>query len=98
MSWLFDVLKLSTVTPLPIMAADTITITVTGQAAATKAGRRITAEAGSFTVTGRAAALRPAKKLAANVVVSSELNEDSVISIGEMIARSVAQTFANEED
>jgi HK97 family phage major capsid protein len=39
-----------------------------------------------------------AKKLAAVVAVSSELNEDSVISIGEMVARSVAQSFAIKED
>lgn len=39
-----------------------------------------------------------AKKLAAVVSISSELNEDSVISIGEMVARSVAQQFAIEED
>lgn len=39
-----------------------------------------------------------AKKLACVTPISSELNEDSVISISEMLARSVAQTFAVEED
>ena len=39
-----------------------------------------------------------ARKLAALTVVSSELSEDSVISIAEMLARSVAQTFAIQED
>lgn len=39
-----------------------------------------------------------ARKLATLTVVSSELNEDSVISVAEMLARSVAQTFATQED
>lgn len=39
-----------------------------------------------------------AKKLAALTAVSSELNEDSVVSVAEMIARSVAQSFAVAED
>ncbi len=39
-----------------------------------------------------------AKRLAAMTLVSSELNEDSVISVAEMVARSVAQTFAIKED
>ena len=39
-----------------------------------------------------------AKKLAAMVVVSSELSEDSVISVAEMVSRSVAYTMAVKED
>ena len=39
-----------------------------------------------------------AKKLAALTVISSELNEDSVISIAEMLARSVAYKFSYDED
>jgi HK97 family phage major capsid protein len=39
-----------------------------------------------------------ARKLAALTAVSSELNEDSVISVAEALARSVAQAFANQED
>lgn len=39
-----------------------------------------------------------AKKLAAMVVVSSELNEDAVISVAEMVSRSVAYTMAVKED
>jgi HK97 family phage major capsid protein len=39
-----------------------------------------------------------AKKLAAMVTVSSDLNEDSVIDIADLIARSVAQQFAIAED
>jgi len=38
------------------------------------------------------------KKLATLTVVSSELNEDSIISVAEMLARSVAQSFAVQED
>jgi HK97 family phage major capsid protein len=39
-----------------------------------------------------------AKKLAAMTVVSSELSEDAVVSVAEMVARSVAQIFAVKED
>lgn len=39
-----------------------------------------------------------ARKLAAFAAVSNELNEDSVISVAEMLARSVAQVFATQED
>ncbi len=39
-----------------------------------------------------------AKKLATLTAVSSELNEDSVIAVAEMLARSIAQQFANAED
>lgn len=39
-----------------------------------------------------------AKKLTALVVVSDEINEDSVISLAEIIARSVAYKFAYDED
>lgn len=39
-----------------------------------------------------------AKKLASLTAVSSELGEDAVISVAEMIARSIAQQFANKED
>jgi len=39
-----------------------------------------------------------AKKLAALTVVSSELNEDSVVSVAEMLTRSIAQAFAIAED
>lgn len=39
-----------------------------------------------------------AKKLAALTAISSELNEDSVISVAEVIARSVASKFAYDED
>lgn len=39
-----------------------------------------------------------AKKLATLTAVSSELNEDSVISVAEILTRSIAQTFATEED
>jgi len=39
-----------------------------------------------------------AKKLATLTAVSSELNEDSVLSVAETLARSIAQTFANKED
>jgi HK97 family phage major capsid protein len=39
-----------------------------------------------------------AKKLAAMTVVSSELNEDSVIGVAELIARSIAYQFAVAED
>ena len=39
-----------------------------------------------------------AKKLASMTLVSSELNEDSVISVAEMISRSVAYQFAVAED
>jgi len=38
------------------------------------------------------------RKLATLTTISSELNEDSVISVAEMLARSVAQTFAVQED
>lgn len=38
------------------------------------------------------------KKLAAMTVISSEMNEDSVIGVAEMLARSMAQSFAIEED
>jgi HK97 family phage major capsid protein len=38
------------------------------------------------------------KKLATLTVVSSELNEDSIISIAEILAESVAQSFAVQED
>lgn len=39
-----------------------------------------------------------AKKLAALAVISSELNEDAVISVADALARSVAQSFAIAED
>ena len=39
-----------------------------------------------------------AKKLASLTTVSSELNEDAIVSIADMIARSVAQQFAVAED
>jgi HK97 family phage major capsid protein len=39
-----------------------------------------------------------AKKLACLTTMSSELNEDSVISIAEMVARSIAYSFAVQED
>jgi len=39
-----------------------------------------------------------ARKLATLTAVSSELNEDSVLSVAETLARSIAQTFANKED
>lgn len=39
-----------------------------------------------------------AKKLATLTVISSELNEDSVISVAEMLSRSVAYKFAYDED
>lgn len=39
-----------------------------------------------------------AKKLAAMTVISSEMSEDSVIGVAEMLARSMAQSFAIEED
>lgn len=39
-----------------------------------------------------------AKKLAAMTVISSEMGEDSVIGVAEMLARSMAQSFAIEED
>jgi len=39
-----------------------------------------------------------AKKLATLTVISSELDEDSVISVAEMLARSVSQVFAVKED
>lgn len=39
-----------------------------------------------------------AKKLAATVQITSELNDDAIISVSEMVARSVAQTFAQKED
>jgi len=38
------------------------------------------------------------KKLAAMTVISSEMGEDSVIGVAEMLARSMAQSFAIEED
>jgi HK97 family phage major capsid protein len=39
-----------------------------------------------------------AKKLAATVQITSELNDDAIISVSEMVASSVAQTFAQKED
>lgn len=39
-----------------------------------------------------------AKKLAALAAISSELNEDSVVSVAEALARSVAYKFAYDED
>jgi HK97 family phage major capsid protein len=39
-----------------------------------------------------------ARKLATLTAVSSELNEDSVISVAEMLSRSIAQQFAKAED
>jgi HK97 family phage major capsid protein len=39
-----------------------------------------------------------AKKLAAMTVMSSEMNEDSVIGMAEMLAQSIAQAFAIAED
>jgi len=39
-----------------------------------------------------------AKKLATLTTVSSELNEDAVISVAEMLARSIASQFAKAED
>lgn len=39
-----------------------------------------------------------AKRLATLTTVSSELNEDSVISVAEMLARSIASQFAKAED
>ena len=39
-----------------------------------------------------------AKKLAAMTVISSEMSEDSVIGVAEMLARSMAQSFAIAED
>ena len=39
-----------------------------------------------------------AKKLAAVAQITSELNDDAIISVSEMVARSVAHTFAVEED
>lgn len=39
-----------------------------------------------------------AKKLASLTAVSTELNEDSVIAVAELLARSVASQFANAED
>lgn len=42
--------------------------------------------------------LLDAKKLTALVVLSDEINEDSIISLAEIIARSVAYKFAYDED
>ncbi len=39
-----------------------------------------------------------AKKLATLTVMSSELNEDSIISVADMLSRSIAYGFANQED
>jgi HK97 family phage major capsid protein len=39
-----------------------------------------------------------AKKLAALTVISSEMSEDSVIGVAEMLSRSIAQSFAIAED
>jgi HK97 family phage major capsid protein len=39
-----------------------------------------------------------AKKLATLTAVTSELNEDSVLSVADILARSIAQTYANKED
>jgi HK97 family phage major capsid protein len=39
-----------------------------------------------------------ARKLATLTAVSSELNEDAVVSVAETLAQSIAQTFANQED
>ena len=39
-----------------------------------------------------------AKKLAVLTVVSSELNDDAVVSVAELLAKSIAQAFAIQED
>lgn len=39
-----------------------------------------------------------AKKLASLTAVSTELNEDSIIAVAELLARSIAQQFSNAED
>lgn len=39
-----------------------------------------------------------AKKLAATVQITSELNDDAVIAVAEMVSRSVAHTFSKMED
>jgi HK97 family phage major capsid protein len=82
-------------TVVPMSGGKTVVPRLTGEVTSYYVGEGSTITASDMTVS---TVELDAKKLACMTTVSSELNEDAVVSVADMLARSIAQDFAISED